>query len=54
MSYLDRGIIYVVSDILSLITILACVVLKVPQIKIIQETKSAAGNYILFVYTSFI
>lgn len=52
MSYLDRGIIYIISDILSLITISSCLVLKVPQIKIIQETKSAAGMYnyiILFI-----
>lgn len=44
MEYLEQGIIYIISDILSIITILSCLVIKVPQIKIIQERKSAKGE----------
>lgn len=39
----DRGILYVIADLLSLITIASCLVSKVPQIQTVQQLKSATG-----------
>lgn len=45
MDYFEKGPLLVVADIFSIVTILSCLVVKVPQIKIIQENKSAAGKF---------
>jgi len=50
LAYLQRGIILVVSDILSLITIALCLVVKVPQIKALWLYKSARGISTLSLY----
>lgn len=58
MSYLDKGIALIIADLLSLITIASCLVIKVPQIRTIQATKSARGISVvalmleLFSYTT--
>lgn len=39
----DRGILYLIADFLSLITIASCLVCKVPQIQTVRKQHSAAG-----------
>ncbi|XP_055531519.1 solute carrier family 66 member 3 [Wyeomyia smithii] len=39
----DRGILYVIADLLSLITIASCLFCKVPQIQTVQKLRSATG-----------
>ncbi|XP_065076022.1 solute carrier family 66 member 3-like [Ochlerotatus camptorhynchus] len=39
----DRGILYVIADLLSLITIASCLVSKVPQIQTVHQLRSATG-----------
>jgi len=41
--YLEKGVILIVADLLSLITVSSCLVIKVPQIKTIKEHRSAKG-----------
>ncbi|XP_037933966.1 solute carrier family 66 member 3 [Teleopsis dalmanni] len=42
-NYFDKGIILVIADLLSLITVSSCLVIKVPQINTIRENKSSKG-----------
>lgn len=44
-NYITKGILYIVSDILSLITVALCMVQKVPQIRELYTYKSAKGEY---------
>ncbi|XP_058459487.1 solute carrier family 66 member 3 [Malaya genurostris] len=39
----DRGILYIIADLLSLITIASCLFCKVPQIQTVQKLRSATG-----------
>lgn len=48
MDYLEKGPLLILADIFSLVTILSCLIVKVPQIKIIKENQSAAGKNNLF------
>lgn len=43
VKYLDRGIVLVIADLLSLITVSSCLFIKVPQINTIRENKSSKG-----------
>lgn len=45
MDLLTRGFLMVLSDIFSIITILMCLVAKIPQIKTVFAMKSAKGNF---------
>ncbi|XP_061389009.1 solute carrier family 66 member 3-like [Musca vetustissima] len=47
LKYLDRGIVLVIADLLSLITVSSCLFIKVPQINTIRENKSSKGISIL-------
>lgn len=42
--YITKGILYVISDILSLLTVALCLVQKLPQIREIYTFKSAKGK----------
>ncbi|XP_031620142.1 solute carrier family 66 member 3 [Contarinia nasturtii] len=42
-NYIAKGIVYVISDILSLVTVVLCMVQKLPQIRDIYTYKSAKG-----------
>lgn len=42
--YLDKGIVLIIADLLSLITVSSCLVIKVPQINTIRENKSSKGE----------
>lgn len=42
-NYITKGILYVISDILSLITVALCMVQKLPQIRDLFTYKSAKG-----------
>lgn len=44
--YITKGIIYVISDLLSVITVALCLVQKLPQIRDIHTYKSAKGESI--------
>lgn len=39
----DRGILYIIADLLSIITIASCLISKVPQIRTVQTLRSATG-----------
>uniref|UniRef100_A0A1A9WLJ0 Solute carrier family 66 member 3 n=1 Tax=Glossina brevipalpis TaxID=37001 RepID=A0A1A9WLJ0_9MUSC len=41
--YLDKGLVLIVADLLSLITVSSCLVLKLPQINTIRTNKSSKG-----------
>lgn len=43
--YLDKGIVLIIADLLSLITVSSCLVIKVPQINTIRENKSSKGEW---------
>lgn len=43
-NYITKGILYIISDILSLITVALCMVQKVPQIREVFIYKSAKGK----------
>lgn len=43
-NWLTKGILYVVADILSLVTVILCMVQKVPQIRDLYAYKSAKGE----------
>ncbi|XP_055688165.1 solute carrier family 66 member 3 [Lutzomyia longipalpis] len=43
MDYLEKDLKYIIADILSIITIASCLVSKVPQIRTIEQLKSARG-----------
>ncbi|BFF97399.1 solute carrier family 66 member 3 [Drosophila madeirensis] len=45
--YLDKGLVLVVADLLSLITVSSCLVIKVPQINTIRENQSSKGISVL-------
>ncbi|EDW68676.2 solute carrier family 66 member 3-like [Drosophila virilis] len=45
--YLDKGIVLIIADLLSLITVSSCLVIKVPQINTIRENQSSKGISIL-------
>lgn len=45
-NYIAKGISYVISDLLSLITVALCFVQKVPQIRELYTYKSAKGEWI--------
>lgn len=42
--YLDKGIVLIIADLLSLITVSSCLVIKVPQINTIRENQSSKGK----------
>ncbi|SPP76869.1 blast:PQ-loop repeat-containing protein 3 [Drosophila guanche] len=42
--YLDKGLVLVIADLLSLITVSSCLVIKVPQINTIRENQSSKGE----------
>lgn len=44
-NYITKGFLYILSDILSLITVALCLVQKVPQIRELYTYKSAKGEY---------
>lgn len=44
LKYADKGIVLMVADLLSLITVSSCLVIKVPQINTIRENKSSKGE----------
>lgn len=48
-SYLEKGIVLIVADILSVITVSSCLVIKVPQIKTIRRNKSSYGKAMTFI-----
>lgn len=41
--YLDKGLVLIVADLLSLITVSSCLIIKVPQINTICTNKSSKG-----------
>lgn len=43
-NYFEKGLVLVVADLLSLITVSSCMVIKVPQINTIRANKSSHGN----------
>jgi len=43
--YLERGPVLVVADLLSLITVSSCLVIKVPQINTIRANESSKGEH---------
>lgn len=43
--YLTKGIMYIIADLLSLITVALCMVQKLPQIQEIYTYKSAKGKF---------
>lgn len=43
--YMERGIVLIIADILSLITVSSCLFIKIPQINTIRENKSSQGIY---------
>ncbi|SPP76868.1 solute carrier family 66 member 3 [Drosophila guanche] len=45
--YLDKGLVLVIADLLSLITVSSCLVIKVPQINTIRENQSSKGISVL-------
>lgn len=45
LDYVQKGLVHVVADLLSVITILLCLVSKVPQIKDLYGYKSARGKW---------
>ncbi|KAH8286956.1 hypothetical protein KR018_012290 [Drosophila ironensis] len=45
--YLERGIVLVIADLLSLITVSSCLVIKVPQINTIRANQSSKGISVL-------
>ncbi|KAH8398341.1 hypothetical protein KR215_008649 [Drosophila sulfurigaster] len=45
--YLEKGIVLIIADLLSLITVSSCLVIKVPQINTIRENKSSKGISVL-------
>ncbi|XP_022212696.2 solute carrier family 66 member 3 [Drosophila obscura] len=45
--YLQKGLVLVIADLLSLITVSSCLVIKVPQINTIKENKSSKGISVL-------
>lgn len=49
-NYITKGILYIVSDILSMITVALCMVQKVPQIRELYTYKSAKGRFFIFYY----
>lgn len=42
--YFEKGILLIIADLLSIITISSCLVCKIPQIKTISGLKSAKGE----------
>lgn len=46
MEYIEKGPLLIIADIFSIVTILSCLVVKVPQIKIIKENQSANGKIV--------
>lgn len=52
--YITKGILYVISDILSLVTVALCLVQKLPQIGDIYRYKSAKGVCHSFIQTRFL
>ncbi|XP_065360384.1 solute carrier family 66 member 3 [Calliphora vicina] len=43
VEYMDRGIVLIIADILSLITVSSCLFIKIPQINTIRQNKSSQG-----------
>ncbi|KAH8302022.1 hypothetical protein KR044_001899 [Drosophila immigrans] len=48
--YLEKGIVLIIADLLSLITVSSCLVIKVPQINTIRENKSSKGETHAYAY----
>lgn len=48
MDYLDKGLKLIIADVLSIITISSCLIIKVPQIRTIQTLRSAKGGFVSF------
>lgn len=51
-SYIKKGFMLVVADVLSIITIVLCLVQKLPQIRDLYGYKSARGNLKSFVHAA--
>lgn len=49
--YMDRGLVLIIADILSLITVSSCLFIKIPQINTIRQNKSSQGNIWMVVHT---
>lgn len=47
--YMDRGLVLIIADILSLITVSSCLFIKIPQINTIRQNKSSQGNICTYV-----
>ena len=45
VGYMDKGIVLIIADILSLITVSSCLFIKIPQINTIRQNKSSQGMY---------
>lgn len=43
-TYADKGIVLLIADLLSLITVSSCLFIKIPQINTIRELKSSKGT----------
>jgi len=43
--YMERGLVLVIADLLSLITVSSCLVIKVPQINTIRANESSKGEH---------
>lgn len=46
MEILGKSLLLIIADILSFITIVLCLISKVPQIKTLVDIKSAKGNFL--------
>lgn len=53
LDYVQKGLVHVIADILSVITILLCLVSKVPQIRDLYGYKSARGKRMFKVDINF-
>lgn len=47
-SYVKKGFLLVVADMLSIITIVLCLIQKLPQIRDLYGYKSARGKFIMY------
>lgn len=47
VKYIDKGVVLIIADLLSLITVSSCLFIKIPQINTIRENKSSQGISVL-------
>lgn len=48
--YMDKGLVLIIADFLSLITVSSCLFIKIPQINTIRENKSSKGRFNLEIH----